>query len=130
MRTFVLSDVSHANELIAFLKEHAGPQASAGHPLAVTVAEHKRRRSDEQNRMLHAVLNTIATSASVNGKQYPVEVWKEQVRRKFIGLEEIDMPDGSRSERGISTKTLNVAEFSKLIDIVTAWAQTELGIDI
>jgi hypothetical protein len=130
MHTFIMYSVNDANDLIAFLKENAGPHAKSGHPLAVTVAEHKKRRSDEQNRLFHALLNTIAESASVEGRQYPAEVWKEQIRRRFIGTEEIDLPDGTRIERGISTASLNVAEFSKLVEVVQAWATTELNIEI
>jgi predicted RNA-binding protein YlxR (DUF448 family) len=130
MKTFVLRNVDHANELIRFLKEHAGPAASDGRPLAVSVAEHKAQRSGEQNRLFHALLNQIAEQATVDGRQYSAEVWKEQIRRRFIGLEEIDLPDGTRTERGISTKSLNVGEFSNLIEIVRAWAQTDLNIEV
>jgi hypothetical protein len=130
MKTFVLRTVDHANELIRFLKEHAGPSARSGHPLAVTVAEHKAKRSGEQNRLFHALLNQIAEQATIDGRQYSPEVWKEQIRRRFIGMEEIDLPDGTRTERGISTKSLNVGEFSNLIEIVRAWAQTDLNIEV
>ncbi|MDR5802168.1 recombination protein NinB [Caballeronia sp. LZ001] len=129
-KTFVLRNPDIAHELIAFLKAHAGPNASAGHPLAVTVATHKQARSADQNRLLHALLNDIAQQAVIGGKQYEVDVWKEIVRCKFIGTEEISLPDGTRIERGMSTKTLGVGDFSNLIEIVRAWAQTELGVEV
>ena len=87
------------------------------------------RRSSEQNRLLHALLNTIAENATVNGRYFDMETWKEMVRRKFIGTEEIDLPDGSSIERGISTASLTVPEFTLLIERVQAWAQTELNVE-
>lgn len=130
MRTWILRNPDAAHDLIAFLKENAGAAAASQKPLTVTVAEHRVKRSEEQNRLLHAVLNSISEQATVGGKYYSPEVWKEHVRRKFIGLDEIDLPDGTRIERGLSTTSLSVAEFSNLIEIVRAWAQTELNIEV
>jgi len=126
--TFVLRAPEHAKSMVAYVKAHAGPQAAAGRPLVVSIAEYKEKRSGEQNRLLHALLNDIAEQATVNGKHYSAETWKEHIRRLFIGTEEIDLPDGSRLERGISTTTLSVGEFMQLIDRVQAWATTELGV--
>ena len=128
MKQFVLRAPEHAHSMVAFIKQHAGPQAAAGRPLVVSIDEYKAKRTGEQNRLLHALLNDIAEQASVNGKRFSAETWKEHVRRLFIGMEEIDMPDGSRLERGISTTTLSVGDFTQLIDRVQAWAVTELGV--
>lgn len=130
MKQFVLRAPEHAHSMVAYVKAHAGAQAAAGKPLVVSIAEYKAQRSSEQNRLLHALLNDIAEQAVVNGRQYEPEVWKEQIRRRFIGYEEIDLPDGTRIERGISTTTLGVGEFANLITAVQAWAQTELGVEV
>lgn len=130
MKTFVLRAPEHARALIAFLKANAGPQAAAGRPLEVTVAEHQAKRSSEQNRKLHAILSEIAENVRIDGRYYSAEVWKEQVRRRFIGTEELDLPDGSRIERGISTTSLNASQFSELIEKVTAWAAIELSVEV
>lgn len=50
--------------------------------------------------------------------------------KRSIGMEELLMPDGSRIERGISTTSLSVGEFANLIEAVSAWAQTELNVDL
>lgn len=129
MKTFVLRGPEHAKALTDYLKAHAGPEARAGRPLLVTVDSYRAKRSSEQNRLLHALLNTIAENATVNGRYFDMETWKEMVRRKFIGTEEIDLPDGSSIERGISTASLTVPEFTLLIERVQAWAQTELNVE-
>lgn len=129
-RTFILRSEIQCRQLYAFLRTNWSDMAAAGRPLAVTIAEAKAKRSGDQNRMLHALLREIAASAYVGGRRFSEEAWKEMIRRKFIGTEEVVLPDGARIERGISTTTLSVAEFSALIDRVCAWAQDELGIEI
>ncbi len=129
MKTFILRAPEHGHALVDYLKAFAGPAAAAGRPLQVTVEEYAAKRSSEQNRKLHAILNEISENVCVNGRYYDAEVWKEQVRRRFIGTEELDLPDGSRIERGISTTTLNVGQFSELIERVTAWAAVEFGVE-
>lgn len=127
-QTFVLRNPADAQRLYALLRSNWVAMAEAGKPLAVTIAEHKAKRSDEQNRKLHAMLRDLAQNAWVQGRRYDEETWKEMIRRKFIGTEEIDLPDGRRIERGISTTALGVAEFSELIEHVIQWANEELGV--
>lgn len=127
-RTFVLRERIHADSLIAYLKEHAGPAAAAGKPLAVTVSTHRQQRTPKQNGLLHKLLEQITEQVQVDGRRYELETWKEQVRLKFIGVEEVELPDGSRTRRGMSTADLNVADFSELIERVRAWAISELNV--
>lgn len=127
-RTFVLRAPEHAHALIAFLKANAGPQVAAKKPLVVTVDTYKATRTGDQNRLLHALLNDIAEQAVVDGKQFEVEVWKDHVKRNFIGTEEVKLPDGTVLSRSMSTTALNVGEFSELIDRVRAWAVNDLGV--
>jgi len=130
VRTFVLRDPEHAKQRLAYIKANAGPQAAARKPLVITVDIYKARRTSDQNRMLHALLNDIAEQAVIDGKQFDVETWKDWIKRRFIGIEEVTMPDGSRLDKSISTTTLNVGEFSELIERVRAWAINDLGITL
>lgn len=129
MKHFVLREREHADSMWQYVKQHAAAASLDGRPLLVTVEEYRAKRSGEQNRLFHALLNVIAENAAVEGKFYDMETWKEHVRRKFIGTEEINLPDGSRLERGISTASLTVPEFTLLIERVQAWAQTELNVE-
>jgi hypothetical protein len=99
-----------------------------GKPLAVTIGIAKQKRTIDQNRMLHALVNQLAAEVWIDGKQFGPEAWKEHVRQKFIGTEEIDLPDGRRIERGISTTTLDVADFSELLEQLQAWMMTEFAL--
>jgi hypothetical protein len=93
-RTFIVRNDAICQAVIAFLTANAGAMAKAGTPLSVTVSQHKAKRSIEQNSMLHAIISEIANNAWVSGRQFPMEVWKEFFRAKFIGTEEMAMPDG------------------------------------
>ena len=103
--------------------------AQQGKPLAVTVAEAKSKRSSEQNSRLHALLSEVAAHAWIEGRQFDMETWKEYFRQKFIGTEEIMLPDGRRIERGISTTTLDVGAFSQFMDQITEYAQDHLAVE-
>lgn len=129
-RTFVLRNDTYTQALIAFITANAAAMASAGTPLSVTVSQHKAKRSIEQNSMLHAILSEIAEGAWVNGRQFPMEVWKEFFRAKFIGTEEMVMPDGQIKEKGLSTTTLDVAAFSDFINQISEYAATVLGLEL
>lgn len=127
-RTFVLRNDNFAQALWAFLRLNWKAMAAEGKPLSVTVAEHKAKRSLEQNARLHALLGEIAGQAWVRGRQFDADTWKEYYRQKFIGTEEIIMPDNKRFERGISTTTLDVAAFSDFMERIQEHATADLGV--
>lgn len=128
-RSFVLRNDNLAQSLWGFLRANWKAMAADGRPLLVTVAEHKAKRNVEQNKRLHAMLSEIAEQAWVQGRQFDAETWKEHYRRKLIGTEEIDLPDGTRTERGISTTTLNVHEFADFMTKIEEHACGELGVE-
>lgn len=123
-RTFILHGPDQARQLHAFLKANAAALAGKGRPLAVTVAEHKAKRTLDQNRRYWLVLNHIAENAWVAGKRYSSDAWHEFFKGRLIGLEET--PDGRTS--GISTTTLSVSEFTDYMNRVELHAAEELGI--
>lgn len=129
-RTFVLSTPDTAKRMVAFVKANAAAAAEAKRPLVVTITEFHAKRSDDQNRKLHAMIRDIAEQAWVDGKKYPQDVWKELIKIRFIGAEEVNLPDGRFLERGISTTKLSVSEFADLITKVQVWASEELGVDL
>lgn len=126
LRTFVLRDEINARALWSFLKNNWMARAGEGKPLAVTIQEHKAKRSDEQNKRYWVVLNEISAKAWVNGRQFSADAWHEFFKTKFIGYEET--PDQRRI--GISTTTLAVAEFGEYMTRIEAYAVDDLGIEI
>lgn len=125
MRTFVLRNENACKALHAFLKGNWVACAQAGKPLAVTVEEHKAKRSGSQNRMYWLLLTDIAANCWIDGRQYSKEAWHAHFAGEFIGWEEL--PGGRRSP--ISTTTLSVAEFTAYIERIQAYAATELALE-
>ena len=86
----------------------------------------RRKRTSAQNRRYwsRGVLAQIAEQAVVNGRQYSTDVWHEQFKRMFLGVEEL--PDGS--VRAVPSKDRDTTEFSEFCTKVEAYAATELGV--
>lgn len=93
----------------------------AGQAVEVIVRPRKSKRSIEQNKRYWALLREIAATVWIDGRQFSDEVWHEQFRRWFIGMDEIVMPDGEVTVRGISTTTLSVAEFTDYMTRIEQW---------
>ena len=109
MRQFVLREETQCRALYAYLRHNWPAMAAQGKPLAVTVAEHKDKRHDQQNRLYWALLKQVSEQAMVDGKRYSDEVWHEQFKRVLLGL--VDLPGGQKA--GESTTKLNVSEFAE-----------------
>jgi len=109
-------------------------QWQAGHHLEVEVRLHEDAKTDRQRRYYHGiVLKTIAEQARPNGQQFPLAVWKEHFRAEYLGFKTVTATNpltGRKSRRRvrISTEDLGVRAYSKLIDRVSAFAATELGV--
>ena len=86
----------------------------------------RRKRTSPQNRRYwgNGVLAQIAEQAVVNGRRYSSEVWHEQFKRMFIGVDEL--PDGSVI--GKSSTKLTTVEFSEFCMNVEAYAASELNV--
>lgn len=128
-RTFILNGDTTAHNLWAFLKANWRAMQAQGKPLAVIVTPHKAKRTVEQNKALHGVLNAISEQAWVGGKLYPMAAWKEHYREKYVGVEVIEMPDGTTRKKGRSTTELDVEEFDSLILKIEADAAQEYGVE-
>ncbi len=124
-RTFILRNESNAQALWNLLKANWRAMANTGHPLAVSVEEHRAKRSTQANKRYWALLNEISASAWLDGKQFSAQAWHAWFATKFIGCE--DLPGGGVT--AISTTTLNVEEFAAYMTRVECWAAEELGVE-
>ena len=125
-RTIVLRNDSNAQSLWSLLKSNWRALADAGKPIAVTVQEHKAKRSGDQNKRYWAMLNEIAANAWLDGRQFSSAAWHAYFAAQFVGCE--DLPGGGST--AISTTTLNVEEFSAYMERVMHFAATELGVEL
>ena len=107
---------------------------AAGHRLHVEVRLYEDAKTDRQRGYYHGVvLKTIAQQARPNGQQYPLAVWKEHFRAEYLGYKTLTRKNPltgkkTRTRLRVSTEDLGVRGYSRLIDRVTAFAATELGV--
>jgi hypothetical protein len=129
-RVFEIRNPTNISAVGAFIKANWAACLTAGEPLRIEVTQRGDKRSAEQNKRYWALLRSISEQAWVDGRQFDSETWHELFRRQYIGTEEIHLPDGTRIERGISTTTLSVSEFTSLMDRIEQYAAEQLGVVI
>lgn len=121
-------ELFNRQQAFAIIKEQLYP--FLGHWLqaekTLTVTASLKKRSKPQNRRYwgRGVLAQIAEQATVNGRLFSAETWHEQMKRQFIGVEEL--PNGEVI--GKSSTKLTTAEFCDFCDQVEAFAAQELGV--
>jgi hypothetical protein len=107
---------------------------AAGHRLAVEIRLAEDKKSDQQRKYYHGVvLKQIAQHARPGDQAFPLAVWKEHFRKEFLGFKTVTFVNpmtGKKSRRRVrvSTEDLGVKAYNLLIEKVTAYAATELGV--
>ena len=92
--------------------------------------------TEAQRKYFHGVVLTeIAAFGRANGEQYPMPVWKEWFRDKYLGFKVVTHIDPFtrrklRSRVRISTEDLGVRRMAAYIDEVIAFAATDLGVQV
>lgn len=101
------------------------PRLLAGHRITLSVAD--ERRSSEQNRKLHALLQDIAQRREWAGRKWDAEVWKRLLVAAWTrarGEQSLIVPalDGHGVDVVFRrTSRMSKAELSELIDFIQAW---------
>ena len=105
MKTFILRDNQVKERAIQYLM--ALPLVPVQE---LDVYEHTKKRSNQQNKLYWAILNELAEAS-----RYSSEVYHEYMKRKFLGVVEIEV-HGEIVQVGRSTAKLSTKEF---VDYVT-----------
>lgn len=124
-RTFVLRTEGNTAALWTFLKQNAKAMAEANKPLAVTISEHKERRSLPQNKRYFALLTAVHEQVWIGGRQFDPEVWHEEFKNQFAPKEE--SPSGGMI--AMSTARMDVEQFSAYMLAVELHAMTEMNVE-
>lgn len=107
---------------------------ATGQLVEATFRTHEDAKTDRQRAYYHGVvLKTIAQQARPNGEQHALAVWKEHFRAEYLGYKTVTTKNpltGKKIRRRVrvSTEDLGVKGYSQLIDRVSAFAATELGV--
>lgn len=123
-KTFVLRNDGNAAALYAFLKRNWRAMAAAEKPLAVTITEHKERRSTAMNARYWALLTAVAEQVWIDGKQFAPETWHEHFKDAFGPKE--DSPSGLKA---MSTSRMDVEQFSAYMLGVELHAMNEFNVE-
>lgn len=92
--------------------------------------------TEAQRGYLHGVVLTeIAAFARANGERFPMPVWKEWFRDKFLGFKVVTHIDPFtrrklRRRVRVSTEDLGVRGLANYIDKVIAFAATDLNVTV
>lgn len=107
---------------------------SEEHPLLVEVCDFKERKTRQQEKCFHAILGEVAEQVRVEGRLFTAPTWKTHFVRKYVGTNEVILPDGEIIQERKSTVDLTVEEYTNLIDKTLAelamdygWAQQEVA---
>ena len=113
----------------------AKPLLMAGHKLVAEFRLAEDAKTDAQRKFYHGVVLTeIAKQARVNGQKFPLAVWKEHFRSEYLGFKTVSCTNpmtGKKHRRRVrkSTEDLGVKAYAQLIERVTAFACTDLGVE-
>lgn len=108
---------------------------AAGNHLVLEVRLAEDAKTDGQRKYYHGVVLTeIAKQAKVNGQRFPLAVWKEHFRAEYLGFKTVSFTNpmtGKKLRRRVrkSTEDLGVKAYAALIERVTAFACTDLGVE-
>lgn len=90
--------------------------------LELIIRKRVYKRSAEQNKRMWALLNEISEGLPVQGVTHSPEAWHLYFRQKFIGSEDLTLPNGKTIVQPISTTTLDVSAFSEYMTQIEAFA--------
>lgn len=133
-QTLILREPDQARHLLRGAWPRWQEALQSGQPLDVEVRLHEDAKTDRQRRYYHGVvLKTIAQQARPNGEAFPMPVWKEHFRKTVLGFKTVTTRNPMTGKKcrqrvRVSSEDLGVKGYSRLIDTVSAFAATELGV--
>lgn len=84
----------------------------------VVVRRHTKRRTKQQNRRGHSIVQVIADQVwlpDANGqmRQFSKDAWYEELKLRFLGYEEMRLPSGEVLKIPVSTADLSTVEHAQ-----------------
>lgn len=82
----------------------------------------KRTRSNQANARLWLLYHLIAEKVRPEGQQHSAEVWHQYFKQRFLGMDEVTLPNKKVIQFPKSTSELDTAEFNEFMEKVEHWA--------
>ena len=80
------------------------------------------KRTGAQNRILWALYSLIADQLKVKGAVYSPSIWHVYLTTRYLGCNDITLPNGKVLTMPVSTTGLTKEEFSEYFDRVMVWS--------
>ena len=130
----VLRNPVQAHKVFESAWRLAKPLTIAGKCLVFTLVDADEPIRIKQRGYYHKiVLGEIAQKATINGEKFNMATWKEHFRRKHLPDKRKRTKDPITGKSMTirvrqSTENLGVKKYAQLIEMVTAYAVTDLGV--
>ena len=83
----------------------------------------KRTRSNPANARLWLLYHKMAEGITVKGEKYSAEIWHEYAKSRWLGMDDVQLPNGKVLHRAKSSADLSMEEFNTLMAEVEMFAQ-------
>lgn len=80
------------------------------------------KRSSEQNRRYWLLLHLIAEKVKPGGESYSADTWHTYAKTRWIGADDVRLPNGKVVLMPRSSADLDIAEFNAYMEQIEAWA--------
>lgn len=81
-----------------------------------------KRRTNPANARYWLLLHLIADNVKPEGQQHAPETWHVYFKQRYIGVDEVKMPNGHVINIPKSSADLDTAEFATFMASVESWA--------
>ena len=82
----------------------------------------RHRRSNPANSRYWSLLHAIADKVKPAGVSFSADSWHQYCKSRWLGCDDVPLPNGKVLTIPKSTAALDVAEFGEYMDKVEAWA--------
>ncbi len=81
------------------------------------------RRSNEANRRYWLLLHLIADKLKPKGREFSADTWHTYAKQRFLGCDEVELPNGKMAQIPRSSADLDTQEFNEYMAAVEQFAQ-------
>lgn len=128
-REFKITSEAAITAIDLILRSNWKPLHEAGETLHVIISSAQEKRRAQQNKYYwRVVIQSIASQAWVEGRQFSEEAWHEYMADRYGIKRDITLPDGSIVLKRLSTTEMTVKDFSEYTTKCEAYGALELGI--
>lgn len=91
-------------------------------PERCPTCKRRMKRSSEANRRYWLLVHTIADRLEPQGITYSPDVWHTWLKSRFLGCDDVRLPNGKTLSLPRSSADLDVPEFNEFMEQVEVWA--------